>query len=190
VTNKALTVDCLTTAQLKKLWNKGSKVKSLSELEALPARHAALALRPGTDSGTFDFFTTRSTARKGVTREDYEASEDDNQLVTGVAGDEGGLGYFGFSYYEEARQAQPRRASTPAPACVRPSAETVQDGPTRPLAAPAVHVPRSKRSPARGQGFMDFVDRQPGDIAKAPTIVPLLRAAGANRAKRGAKRGR
>ena len=101
-TNKELAVDCLTTDQLKQLWNKGSKVKSLAEIDpTLPDTELSL-YGPGTDSGTFDFFTDEINGEEGVTREDYEASEDDNQLVTGVSGDEGGFGYFGFSYYEGA----------------------------------------------------------------------------------------
>ena len=85
VTNKDLKVDCLTTTQLKEIWNKGSKVESLKEVDpSLPDTELSL-YGPGTDSGTFDFFTDEINGEEGVTREDYEASEDDNQLVTGVA---------------------------------------------------------------------------------------------------------
>src|SRR5215207_9138015 len=102
VTNPELKVDCLTTDQLKMLWNQGSKVGSLSEVDPkLPDTELSL-FGPGTDSGTFDFFTDVINGEEGVSREDYEASEDDNQLVTGVSGDEGGFGYFGFSYFEGA----------------------------------------------------------------------------------------
>ena len=45
-TNKDLKVDCLTTAQLKELWNKGSKVNALSDIDAEAAEHEALAVRP------------------------------------------------------------------------------------------------------------------------------------------------
>ena len=100
VTNKDLKVDCLTTDELKKLWNKGSKVQNLSDVKSgLPNTKLSL-YGPGTDSGTFDFFTKEINGEEDVTREDYQASEDDNQLVQGVSGDAGGLGYFGFSYYE------------------------------------------------------------------------------------------
>ncbi|HYF24135.1 MAG TPA: substrate-binding domain-containing protein, partial [Baekduia sp.] len=103
VSNKALEVDCLTTGELKEIWNKGSKVKSLADVKpGLPGTELSL-YGPGTDSGTFDFFTDEINGEEGVSREDYEASEDDNQLVTGVSGDEGGLGYFGYSYYEGAQ---------------------------------------------------------------------------------------
>src|SRR5215218_4360005 len=93
VTNPNLKVDCLTTDQLKKLWNKGSKVKSLSEIDpSLPDTQLTL-FGPGTDSGTFDFFTDEINGEEGVSREDYQPSEDDNVLVQGVAGESGGLGY-------------------------------------------------------------------------------------------------
>ena len=86
VTNKDLKVDCLTTAQLKKLWNKGSKVKSLSEIDpSLPDTTLSL-FGPDTDSGTFDFFTGEINGEEGVSREDYQPSADDNVLVQGVAG--------------------------------------------------------------------------------------------------------
>ena len=109
VTNTALKVDCLTVDELKKLWNKGSKVKNLSEVNPkLPDTELTL-FGPGTDSGTFDFFTDQINGEEGVSRDDYQPSEDDNILVQGVEGSEGGLGYFGFSYYEQnAGQAQPR----------------------------------------------------------------------------------
>ena len=87
VTNPDLKVDCLTVDQLKKLWNKGSKVKSLSEIDpSLPDTKLTL-FGPGTDSGTFDFFTDQINGEEGVSREDYQPSEDDNVLVQGVAGD-------------------------------------------------------------------------------------------------------
>ena len=56
---------------------------------------------PGTDSGTFDFFTEKINGKAGQSRSDYTASEDDNVLVRGVEGDRGAMGYFGFSYYTE-----------------------------------------------------------------------------------------
>ena len=106
-TNKGLKVDCMTTDQLKELWNKGSKVKSLSDIDPkLPDTQLSL-YGPGTDSGTFDFFTEQVNGEEGATREDYEASEDDNQLVTGVSGSPGGLGYFGFGYRFEPNRRQP-----------------------------------------------------------------------------------
>ena len=84
MTNKDLAVDCLTVDQLKAIWEPKSKVKNLTEAgDGLPDAELKL-FGPGTDSGTFDFFTKEINGEEGASREDYEASEDDNQLVTGV----------------------------------------------------------------------------------------------------------
>ncbi|MGD1950030.1 MAG: PstS family phosphate ABC transporter substrate-binding protein [Leptolyngbyaceae cyanobacterium] len=56
---------------------------------------------PGTDSGTFDYFTDEVNGDGGVSRADYTASEDDNILVRGVAGDPYAIGYFGLAYFSE-----------------------------------------------------------------------------------------
>ena len=41
---------------------------------------------PGTDSGTFDYFTDDINGEEGASRSDYNASEDDNVIVQGVGG--------------------------------------------------------------------------------------------------------
>ena len=175
VTNKELKVDCLTTDQLKKLWNKGSKVKSLKELDpSLPDTELSL-YGPGTDSGTFDFFTDEINGEEGVTREDYEASEDDNQLVTGVSGDKGGLGYFGFSYYEaNTDKLNLVGVGSEGGDCVKPSSETIQDGSYKPLARPIFMYPSAeamKRPEVKA--FMDFTLANEPAIAEAAKIVPM-----------------
>ena len=99
-----------------------------------------------------------------MTREDYEASEDDNQLVTGVAGDEGGLGYFGFSYYEQNQdKLNLVGVGEDGGSCVKPSSETIQDGSYKPLSRPLFMYPSAKAiAAARGQGVHGLRDRQPG----------------------------
>jgi phosphate transport system substrate-binding protein len=174
-TNKELAVDCLTTDQLKQLWNKGSKVKSLADVDPqLPDTELSL-YGPGTDSGTFDFFTDEINGEEGVSREDYEASEDDNQLVTGVSGDEGGLGYFGFSYYEGAAdQLNLVGVDSGDGNCVKPSTETIQDGSYKPLARPLFMYPSTKAlERPEVKAFMQFVTTQAQAIAEAAKIVPL-----------------
>ena len=100
VTNPSLKMACLTTDQLNQLWKKGSDVSNYSQLgSGVPAGKVSL-YGPGTDSGTFDFFTEEINGEKGDTRTDYQPSEDDNVLVQGVEGDSTALGYFGYSYYE------------------------------------------------------------------------------------------
>jgi phosphate transport system substrate-binding protein len=174
-TNKELAVDCLTTDQLKQIWNKGSKVASLADVDgSLPDTELSL-YGPGTDSGTFDFFTDEINGEEGVSREDYEASEDDNQLVTGVSGDEGGFGYFGFSYFEAAAdELNLVGVDSGDGNCVKPSVETIQDGTYKPLARPLFMYP-SKQAMQRPEvkAFMDFVTSQAPMIAEAAKIVPL-----------------
>jgi phosphate transport system substrate-binding protein len=174
-TNKNLAVDCLTTDQLKQVWNKGSKVKSLAEVDPkLPDTQLSL-YGPGTDSGTFDFFTDQINGEEGVSREDYEASEDDNQLVTGVSGDEGGLGYFGFSYYEGAMDKLNLVGVDSGDGnCVKPSKETIQDGSYKPLSRPLFMYPSAKGiQRPEVKAFMDFVLAQAPAIAEAAKIVPM-----------------
>jgi len=174
VTNPDLGVDCLTTDQLKTLWNKGSKVKSLAEIDSkLPSTKLSL-YGPGTDSGTFDFFTKEINGEEGATRDDYQASEDDNQLVTGVEGDKGGLGYFGFSYYEAQKDKMGLVKVDAGDGCVAPSKETIQDGSYKPLARPIFMYP-SDKALARPEvkAFMEFIVANQEAIADAAKIVPL-----------------
>ena len=174
-TNKELAVDCMTTAQLKQLWNKGSKVKNLSEIDPkFPDTELSL-YGPGTDSGTFDFFTDAINGEEGVSREDYEASEDDNQLVTGVSGDAGGFGYFGFSYYEGAAdKLNLVGVDDGSGDCVKPSTETIQDGSYKPLSRPLFMYPSAKAMQRpEVKAFMEFVVAQAPQIAEAAKIVPL-----------------
>jgi phosphate transport system substrate-binding protein len=176
VTNADLAVDCLSVDQLKQVWQPNSKVKSFADVDsALPDTPLSL-YGPGTDSGTFDFFTDEINGEEGASREDYEASEDDNQLVTGVAGDEGGHGYFGFSYYEQnADQLNLVGISeTDGGECVKPSPETIQDGSYKPLARPLFMYPSSEAlGRPEVKAFMEFVVANQEAIAEAAQIVPL-----------------
>jgi phosphate transport system substrate-binding protein len=175
VTNKDLTVDCLTVDQLKQVWKPKSKVANLKDVDSsLPDAELTL-FGPGTDSGTFDFFTDVINGEEGASREDYEASEDDNQLVTGVAGSEGGLGYFGFSYYEQnADKLNVVGVGESADSCVKPSAETIQDGSYTPLSRPLFMYPSDAAlEKPHIKAFMDFVLENQQAIAEAAKIVPL-----------------
>ena len=101
VNPQATFVDCLTTAELKKVWDKGSTVKNWKDVRAgFPDLELKL-FGAGSDSGTFDYFTEAINGKEKQTRSDYTASEDDNTLVQGVGGNRGALGYFGYAYYIE-----------------------------------------------------------------------------------------
>ena len=174
VTNKDTTIECMTVEQLKKLWEPKSKVSNYSEIDpSFPDMKTAL-FGPDTDSGTFDFFTDQINGEEGAQREDYEASADDNQLVTGVSGTSGGLGYFGFSYYEQNTDKLNLVQVDDGSGCVAPSAETIQDGSYKPLSRPLFMYPSKKAlQKPEVKAFIDFVMKNQQAIAEAAQIVPM-----------------
>jgi len=174
VTNPELKVDCLTSDQLKKLWNQGSKVTSLSEIDPkLPDTELSL-FGPGTDSGTFDFFTDVINGEEGVSREDYQPSEDDNVLVQGVVGEPGGLGYFGHSYYEQNQDKLNLVKVDGGDGCIEPTTETIQTGEYKPLSRPLFMYPSTKAlKRPEVKAFLDYVIENYQPIAEASQIVPM-----------------
>ncbi len=94
-------VSGLTVADLKKLWEPGSKITKWSELNSEFPDEEINLYGPDTDSGTFEYFTEEICGEAGASRSDYNQSPDDNFLVTGVAGDKFAMGYFGYAYFVE-----------------------------------------------------------------------------------------
>jgi phosphate transport system substrate-binding protein len=185
VTNPELGVECLTVEQLNELWAPDSDVDQLSDLDPqLPDTELTL-FGPGTDSGTFDFFTEVINDEGGASRTDYEASEDDNQLVTGVSGSPGGIGYFGYSYYEQNQDKLNLVAIDSGDGCVTPSTETIQDGSYAPLGRPIFMYP-SDRALERPEvaAFMDFVIENNQAIAEAANVIPLTEEQAAEAAEK------
>lgn len=175
VTNKNLTVDCLTTGQLKKVFGKGAKANNLSEVDGKLADQELALFTPGTESGTFDFFTEQINGEEGVQRtEGIQTSADDNVLVTGVSGEDGGLGYFGFSFYEQNQDKLNAVGIDGGSGCVKPSAETIQSGEYKPLARPLFMYPSevSLKKP-EVKAFLDFVAENYAEIAEVAKIVPM-----------------
>jgi phosphate transport system substrate-binding protein len=173
-TNKDLQVACLTIDQLKELWQQGSKVKNLSEIDPQFPKTQLSLFGPGTDSGTFEFFTEEINGEEGNTRKDYQPSEDDNVLVQGVEGSEGGLGYFGFSYYEQNRENLNLVGVNAGSGCVKPSFDTISSGAYKPLSRPLFMYPSEKalRKP-QVRAFMDYVVQNYDSIAQASQIVAM-----------------
>ncbi len=94
-------VDFLTVEELNLIWNPDSEVDSWNDIRPEWPDQPIRLYGPGTDSGTFDYFTEVIMGEAGSSRSDYTASEDDNVLVQGIAGDTNALGYFGYAYYAE-----------------------------------------------------------------------------------------
>jgi phosphate transport system substrate-binding protein len=180
VTNTDLEIGCMSTDQLKELWNKDSNITNYSQLgeqpDGTPFPDAEVSLYgPGTDSGTFDFFTDVINGEEGDTRKDYQPSEDDNVLVQGVQGDKGGLAYFGFSYYEDNQDKLNLVAVDSGAGCIKPSKETIQDESYKPLARPLFMYPStaSLNDKPQVKGFMDYTIANTEEIATTAKVVPL-----------------
>jgi phosphate transport system substrate-binding protein len=75
-------VNCLTVAELKKIWEPAAQGKLRIGTKFTPFPNQPMLLYgPGPDSGTFDYFTLAIVGAEGKSRSDYTASEDDMVLV-------------------------------------------------------------------------------------------------------------
>jgi phosphate transport system substrate-binding protein len=160
----------LTRAELKKIWEPGSKVRNWNQVRAgFPNRPLRL-YGPGTASGTFDYFTEAINGKEKACRSDYSASEDDNVLVQGVARDAGALGYFGLAYYEE-NQSKLNAVSIDG---VMPSTPTVINGKYQPLARPLfIYVKKSSAMQPHVASFVRFYLQNSAKIARKVGYVGL-----------------
>ncbi len=187
VANDALTVvsnqqnnwaQCLSVAELKKIWEPGSKIDNWKDVRSSFPDVPLKLFGPGTDSGTFEYFTEAINGRARASRSDYQASEDDNVLVQGVSGERGGLGYFGYSYYTENRTrlnaVQVRNPKTDQ--CVTPGVETVHSGAYKPLSRPLfIYVKGSSFQRREVQAFVDYIFDNEIRIAQRARFVPLTK---------------
>ncbi|GGM95562.1 hypothetical protein GCM10010106_50480 [Thermopolyspora flexuosa] len=177
VVNKENTwAKCLTVEQLKKMWEPAAegKVKSWKDVDPkFPDEPLALA-GPGTDSGTFDYFTDEINGEEGASRKDYSASENDNDIVAAVAGAKGGLGYFGFTYFEENQDKLAAVEIDAGNGCVAPSVQTAQDGSYTPLSRPLfVYVKNESMKRPEVKAFVEFYANNINRIATDAKFIPL-----------------
>ena len=167
----------LTRAELKKIWEPGSRVRLWSQVRAgFPARPIKL-YGAGTDSGTFDYFTEAINGKEKASRSDYTASEDDNTLVQGVARDINALGYFGLSYYIENASRLKAIAIDNGRGPIRPSIATVNNGSYQPLARPLfIYVNKASANKPHVAAFMRFYLANAGKLSRQVGYVPLPRS--------------
>jgi phosphate transport system substrate-binding protein len=170
-------ITCLTTDELATLWGPDAtgEITTWDQVNPdFPAEPIEL-YGPGTDSGTFDYFTDVINGEEGASRTDYNASEDDNVIVQGVEGSPNALGYFGFTYFEENAEALKAVEIDSGDGCVAPSAEAAQDGSYNPLARPLFIYVSNQAAAEKPQvkGFVDFYAQNDADIAEAAQFIPL-----------------
>lgn len=148
---------CLTVEQLNLMWRAEDPATNWNQIDSSFPDAPIVLYGPGTDSGTFDYFTDAINGEEGVSTTNYFPSEDDNQLVQGVAGDANALGYFGLAYYENNADQLNLVAVDSGNGCVAPSAETVGDGTYTPLSRPLfVYVNAASIERPEMQEFLRF----------------------------------
>jgi phosphate transport system substrate-binding protein len=166
--------ECLTVEQLNKIWAPGSKVKNWKDVNPSFPDEPLTLFGPGTDSGTFDYFTDEINGEEGASRTDYQPSEDDNVIVQGVQGSKGAMGYFGLSYVQENEGAIKAIQVDGGSGCVAPSEETVLDGTYKPLGRP-LFIYLSDKAIARPEvkAFAEFYIENDDAIAEQALYIPL-----------------
>ena len=181
VVNPENPVACMTVDQLKEIWNKGSQVDSWGDVSGdlgADVGDEQMALYgPGTDSGTFDYFTEAINGEEGVSRADYNnIGEDDNGVINGVAGDQWALGYVPYSFVEEAGgQVKPLEIQNPDTGeCVAPTLENVQNGSYAPLGRGLFVYPSGAAlKKPEVLSFLTFYLENNDAITEAATFVPM-----------------
>ena len=166
--------DCLTVEQLNAIWKPGSNVNNWNQVDPSFPDVPLTLFGPGSDSGTFDYFTGAINGEEGATRTDYNPSEDDNVTVTGVTGDEGAMGYFGLSYLLENEGKIRGLEIDGGDGCVAASAETVQDGTYTPLGRPLfIYTKESSASRPEVAAFAEYYFENQETITEEALFIPL-----------------
>ncbi|MDC6486470.1 PstS family phosphate ABC transporter substrate-binding protein [Methylophilaceae bacterium] len=171
----------MSPAELKKMWGPDAqgKIKNWNQIrEGFPNQPLKL-YGPGADSGTFDYFTEAIIEKSKSIRGDFTASEDDNVLVQGVAGDKGGIGYFGLAYYVENKdKLDAVKIKNKEGKFVEPSLETVMDGSYNPLSRPLfIYLNAAKAAfDPKVKKFVEFYLKNAGKLSKEVGYVPFSKA--------------
>ncbi len=163
----------MTMAQLKKIWEPGSTIKTWKDVDAAWPDKAIKLYGPGADSGTFEYFTETVNGKAKASRSDYTASEDDNTLVNGVAGDQYALGYFGYGYYVENKTKLTAVALSAGADAVAPSDETITSH-KYPLSRP-IFIVVAKKAAGRPEvdAFVKFYLKEAATLSHAVGYTPL-----------------
>ena len=165
---------CLTVAELKKIWAPEGAVANWKDVRAGFPDKPIKRFGAGTDSGTFDYFTEAVNGKSGSITKDYNPSEDDNVTITGVGGDEFSIGFLGLSYaLENTSKVKPMQIDG-GKGCVAPSSATVQDGTYSPLGRPLfIYVSKKAYERAEVKGFVKYYYANIDRIVKEALFVPM-----------------
>ncbi|QDT74246.1 Phosphate-binding protein PstS precursor [Lacipirellula limnantheis] len=168
--------DSITTDQLKTIW-RAEAAQSVMKWSDVNPDWPDIELElygPGTDSGTYDYFTEVINGEAKSSRQDYSPSESDNALVQGVAGDKGSLGYFGLGYYAENTDKLKLLSVDSGDGPIIPTAATVRDGTYKPLARPLYLYVR--QDALRNEGVVKYLNYyldKVNDVSPRVGYVPV-----------------
>ncbi len=170
INNKNTWAKSMTKDQLRKLWDAGSKIKTWKQLDPKWPDRKIKLYGPGTDSGTFDYFTKAINGKSGKCRFDFMKSEDDNVLVSGVTGDQDALGFFGYAYYKENKS----KLQAVAIDGVSPTMKTINNGSYKPLSRPIyIYVNKASYKRPEVKAFIDFYMKTAESLVGDVGYVPL-----------------
>ncbi len=180
VNPKATWVDQITVAELKKMWEPAAQgsIKTWNQINAKWPKQPLKLFGPGSDSGTFDYFTEAVNGKSKSSRGDFTASEDDNVLVQGVTQDQNALAYFGFAYYAaNAERMKALKVVNSSGQPVGPSDAAVLDGSYNPLSRPIfIYVSVESLKKAEVKEFVSFYLANAAKLVKEVKYVPLSAA--------------
>ncbi len=166
---KEMTVD-----QLKQIWNPTSTVKMWSDVNPAWPQEVIKLYAPGVDSGTFDYFTETINDEAGAIRPDFTASEDDNVLVQGVAGDKYALGFFGHSYYEENLDSLQAVSIDNGNGPIAPTFDTIKSGEYAPLSRPLfIYVNKASLDKPQVRAYVEYFLTVAAELAPEVGFVSL-----------------
>jgi phosphate transport system substrate-binding protein len=163
----------MTKADLKKIWEPGSKVKLWSDINPAWPKEKISLFGPGADSGTFDYFTEEINGKAKASRADYTASEDDNVLLKGVSASKFGLGYFGHGYYNANKSKVKAVKIDGGKGPVEPTDENVMNG-TYPLSRQLfIYVNAASAKKPEVNAFVSFYLQNAKRLTHEIGYVPL-----------------
>lgn len=167
-------VDYLTVDELKRIWEPGSKVQYWSDVRPNWPKEKIRLFGPGTDSGTYDYFTEAVVGEQKKCRPDFQPSEDDNVLVQGVSGEKYALGYFGYAYYAENADKLKVVPIDGGKGPITPTEETIRNGQYTPLARPLfIYVSTKAAERPEVQAFIKFYMQNAEKLVAEVKYVPL-----------------
>ena len=162
----------ITVAELKRLWEPGSQIKTWKDIRVQwPARPIKL-YGPGHSSGTYDYFA-EAVVGQGATRDDYVASEDDEELVQDIINDPNGMAFFGFSYYSKHKDELRALAIDSGRGPVMPSFDSIAERSYLPLSRTLyIYVNRDSLEKTEVKEFVAFYLKMAYNFTRAAGYVP------------------